>query len=80
MKHIITYNGRTYVFVKDEEDEAHQHFINRVWWIVKNIDRVPNVDRKTLYNLSYIWSNVYHSGVTYDDTLMAQLANYTTNN
>jgi hypothetical protein len=75
MKHIITYNGKTYVFVKDEEHEAHQHFINRIWWIVKIIDRMPNTDIKTLYNLSYIWSNVHHLGVIYDDSIMAHLEN-----
>jgi hypothetical protein len=76
MKHLITHNGKTYVFVKAEEEEAQQHFIDRAWWIVKTIDRMPNADKKTLYNLSYIWSNVHHFGVIYDDLTMAQLADY----
>jgi hypothetical protein len=76
MKHIITYNGKTYVFVKDEIDEVHQHFLNRVWWIVKNIDKHPNIDKNTLYNMSFVWSNVVHMGVTYDDKTMEQLEIY----
>jgi hypothetical protein len=76
MKHIITYNGKTYVFVKDEIDEVYQHFLNRVWWIVKNIDLHPNVDKNMLYNMSFVWSNVVHIGVVYDEKIMEQLEAY----
>jgi hypothetical protein len=76
MKHIITYNGKTYVFVKDEIDEIHQHFLNRVWWIVKNIDKYPDVDKHTLYNMSFVWSNVVHMGVVYNEKIMQQLETY----
>ena len=76
MKHIITFNGKTYVFVKDEHEEAYRHFINRAWWIVKNIDKRPDVDKKTLYHLSFIWSNMHHLGVVYDNSIMTQFEKY----
>lgn len=80
IKHSIIYNGKTYIFVKEEEEEAYQHFVNRTWWIVKNIDRMPNIDKKQLCNLSFIWSNVHHFGVIYDDVIMTQLTNFSINN
>ncbi len=73
MKHLVTYNGKTYVFVKEEPDEVYSHFVNRVWWLVKTMNKYPKNQASYLYNMSYIWSNVYHHGVVYDKNIMDEL-------
>jgi hypothetical protein len=77
MKHVVCYNGITYCFVKDETDERFEHFVDRVWWIVKNIQLHPNIDKTYIYNMSFIWSNVYHMDVAYHDSIMQELQQFT---
>lgn len=77
MKHIVTFNGITYIFTKDEIDEPYEHFVNRVWWIVKNIHLNQDVDKTYIHNMSFLWSNVYHMGVVYSDEIMTELDKYT---
>lgn len=74
MKHTVFYNGKTYVFYKQEEREPYEHFVNRCWWIVKNID-VSN-DMNYLYHMSYIWSNVYYNNVSYNEQVMKELEKF----
>jgi hypothetical protein len=76
MKQVITYNGVTYVFVKEDHGEHNTHFTNRVWWIVKILQAYPQADPTYVYNLSNIWSNIHHFGVEYSDDVMTELDKY----
>jgi hypothetical protein len=73
---LITFKGVIYTITKEECDEPNSVFINRVWWIVKNIDNPNTKSIKELCNLSYIWSNIYHNGVSYDKNIMLEITQY----
>lgn len=59
--HIITYNGKVYVF-HNIQNEKEDMFIARCWYIVKNIKKY---DYKYLENLSFIWVNQKFLGTEY---------------
>jgi hypothetical protein len=59
---IINYKGKMYVF-KNTKEENRQIFIDRTWYIVKNIDKYE--DYKYLEKLSYIWVSKKYYDVVY---------------
>lgn len=69
--HIITYNGKMYIF-KNTMNEEESMFIERCWFIVKNMHRYSD-DYAYLKNLSHIWVNHKHLQVLYDKTVMDEL-------
>ena len=69
--HIITYNGAMYIF-KNTTNEQEPMFIERCWFIVKNMHRYSN-DYAYLKNLSNIWVNHKHLQVVYDKAVMDEL-------
>jgi hypothetical protein len=69
----ICWQGNTYVFHKMDKTETDEHFRDRVWWIVKNLDKAS---LEHLVNMSYIWSNVVHLKTRYDTKIMGELDTY----
>ena len=68
---IINYKGNLYIFKKDEDKEPIKIFRDRIWWVVRNMNK--SLDFDTLVALSFIWANIKHNNVTYDDKIMKML-------
>jgi hypothetical protein len=67
---LIEYDGKHYLF-NNERNEKYQMFIDRTWFIVKNIHKYN--DFKYLENLSFIWINNKYNGLIYNDTVMNEI-------
>lgn len=64
--HLIEYNGKFYVF-ENALNESENMFIDRCWFIVKNIDRF---DYEYLEKLSYLWVTSKHLKCEYSKEIM----------
>lgn len=69
--HIITRNGKMYVFEKKDELERDDMFLERTRFIVNNVYK--GLDFDYLEKMSYIYVNVKILGVTYSSNLMNEL-------
>lgn len=70
-QHLITHQGKIYIFQKNN-DEREEMFIDRCWFIVKNIDNYIN-NTSYLYHLSLLWANHKYLKVTYNEEIMKAL-------
>lgn len=68
---IITYDGKLYMF-EQNDNEIEERFIERCWFIVKNIQTYKN-KLDYLESLSHIWVNVRFLKATYDQNIMEEL-------
>lgn len=68
---IINYKGNLYIFKKDEVSEPVKVFRDRIWWVLRNMNK--SIDFDTLINLSYIWANIKHCNVTYNEDVMKMI-------
>ena len=59
---LIEYEGFQYIFYNTLNEKKNM-FIDRTWFMVKNIN---NFDYVYLEKLSFIWVNMKYLGVTYD--------------
>lgn len=72
---VIPFKGQSYVFHKTYALETDEMFLQRCWWVVKNItDTVSITD---LLNLSHMWAAVKFLGVAYDDDIMTKISQCT---
>lgn len=67
---LIEYEGKHYIFY-NTRNEKKQMFIDRTWFIVKNIHK--EMTYEYLENLSYVWINHKYLGVLYPDELMTKI-------
>ena len=65
-QYLITHQGKMYIFKKNDE-EHDEMFIDRCWFIVRNIKKR---DLKQLTCLSHIWVNHKYLNVTYTPEIM----------
>jgi hypothetical protein len=68
---LIEHGGKHYVF-HNTRNENQQMFIDRTWFIVKNLASIPDYDY--LENLSYIWVNNKYHNVMYPNEVMEVLS------
>lgn len=68
---LIEDNGKHYIF-HNLRNEKDMMFINRTWFIVKNIDKYKD-NYKYLENLSFIWINNKYYDLIYDSKIMKEL-------
>jgi hypothetical protein len=63
---IINYKGIVHIFY-NKTDENEKMFIDRTWYIVKNLDKYE--DLSYLEKLSHIWVSQKYYNVSYDITI-----------
>lgn len=68
---IVNYNGNIYVFTKDEREEPMKIFRERIWWILNHMKDISELDN--LLNLSYIWANMKHYNVKYNESIIKRI-------
>lgn len=68
--HVIKYKSSIYYF-KNDLSEDNDKFIERCWFIVKNINN--NNSYEYIKNLSHIWINHKYLNTIYDDSIMKEL-------
>ena len=68
---VITHQGNTYKFDKNDETEEDNMFRDRCWWIIKNLDSKKS--SKELVALSHLWVSVKYYGTSYGTDIMEQL-------
>lgn len=68
--HIIIYQGLLYKF-DNLSNELDNIFINRCWFIVKNIQNNENFEY--IEKLSHIWANIKYLNVEYDKYIMDEI-------
>lgn len=71
--HAINKNGKIIVVNKDFDEESREHFMQRSWWIAKQVCKHPKKDLQEIENDSCIWSCVVNHGVTYDENVMKRI-------
>lgn len=69
--HIITRNGKMYVFEKKDDLERDDMFLERTRFIVNNVHK--GLDFGYLEKMSYIYVNVKVLGVAYSSNVMNEL-------
>jgi hypothetical protein len=69
--HIIEYQEKLYKF-ENLVNELEDHFINRCWFIVKNIHNFKN-NYIYLEKLSYIWVNIKYLNVSYESNILEEV-------
>lgn len=70
---MCTHNDRLFIFKNTVPSDTDEMFIERCWFIVKNLDKY--VGRyEYLEKLSHIHVNVKFLGVGYDDEIMKEIS------
>lgn len=67
----IIYQGQLYKF-ENIIDEFDDIFIDRCWFIIKNIHNYKN-NYEYLEKISYIWINIKYLNVAYDTSIMKEI-------
>jgi len=70
--HIILYQGQLYKF-ENFTNELEDHFINRCWFVVKNIHQFEN-NYVYLEKLSHIWVNIKYLNVLYEQNILDEIS------
>ena len=70
---IIQYKGKIHTFDKNTENIPDNIYIDRLWFIVKNIDKASY---EYIINMSYIWINHKHYNLQYDAHIMSALEEF----
>lgn len=73
--HIIINQGQIYKF-ENIINEINDIFIDRCWFIVKNIHKYKN-NYEYLEKLSHIWVNIKYLNVCYDNSIMNEISQNT---
>jgi hypothetical protein len=73
MSNIIQYKGKIYVFPLNEEGIPDKIYIDRLWFIVKNINKGSF---EYITNVSYIWSNHKYYNLEYEPHIMNELKSF----
>jgi len=69
---IIKYKGKVHVF-SSVNDELPNIYNERLWFIVKNQDKLPSAE---LIDLSHIWVNYKYYNLEYDQNIMKKLLEF----
>jgi len=69
---IIKYKGKVHVF-PSVTDELPKIYNERLWFIVKNQDKLPSSE---LIDLSHIWVNYKYYNLEYDQNIMKKLLEF----
>jgi len=68
--HIIIYQGSLYKF-NNLYNELENIFIDRCWFIVKNIQNNENFEY--IEKISHIWANIKYLNVDYDNNIIDEI-------
>ena len=70
---IIHYKGKIFIFPKTSDGEPSKIYNDRLWFIVKNIDK-GSFDY--ISTLSHVWINHKYYNLEYDHHIMSELEDY----
>lgn len=54
---ITRYNGKLYIFEKNDINETRENFIQRCWFKIQYLEKNTSIEMEFLEQLSRIWLN-----------------------
>tara|TARA_B110000259_G_C14017745_1_gene401965 strand:- start:77 stop:274 length:198 start_codon:yes stop_codon:yes gene_type:complete len=61
----INFNNKL-IFIKKNLNENTNHFIERCWFVIKNLDKTPDMPYDEIINLSNVYINQSKNGCVYN--------------